>query len=201
MATRADSLHSRISWEDFLATADEDVRAEWVDGEVVPMSPVSERHAGITVFLTTLMNLLVQRRRLGRVMHAPFYMKTARAGREPDILFVSSARSGQIKPTFLDGPADLVVEVVSPESRGRDREEKRVEYERAGVREFWLVDPLASTVDLFRMAAGGRFESVRPDSDGLLHSAVMEGFWLDPRWLWAEPMPDPWDVLAQWGLV
>ncbi|HET6230877.1 MAG TPA: Uma2 family endonuclease [Longimicrobiaceae bacterium] len=201
MATRADSLHSRISWEDFLATASEDVRAEWVDGEVVPMSPVSERHARITVFLTTLMNLLAQRRKLGTVLHAPFYMKTAQAGREPDILFIAAQNGGRIKPTFLDGPADLVVEVVSPESRTRDRDEKRREYERAGVREFWLIDPLVHSAELYRLADGGRFDVVPADAEGRLHSRVMEGFWLDAEWLWAEPLPDAWDVLAEWGLM
>ncbi|MDW8290080.1 MAG: Uma2 family endonuclease, partial [Armatimonadota bacterium] len=62
-------------------------------------------------------------------------------GRSPDILFVSQQNLHRLKPTYLDGPADLVVEIISPESEERDRTQKFSEYERGGVREYWLIDP------------------------------------------------------------
>jgi Uma2 family endonuclease len=203
MATQEKEAPVRMSFEDFLAAVDEDTWAEWVNGEVVPMSPVSERHTMITVFLTTVINLLVTRRRLGRVLHAPFYMRTGTElpAREPDVMFVKVENVGRIQSTFLNGPADLVVEVISPESRGRDRGEKHWEYEQGGVGEYWLIDPMRKEVELYRRAPSGRFETIPTESDGRLVSSVLEGMWLDPQWLWSDPMPEPWDVLDKWGLI
>jgi Uma2 family endonuclease len=55
-----------------------------------------------------------------------------RAAREPDVMFIAAANQGRIEHRFLNGPADLVIEVVSDESVGRDRGEKFYEYEDAG---------------------------------------------------------------------
>lgn len=192
-----------MTFEEFIATVAEDARVEWVNGEIVEMSPASDRHTEITVFLTTLLNLLARRRKLGRVLHAPFYMRAGpEAGaREPDVLFVRAENLGRIKKTYLDGPADLVVEVISPESKGRDRGEKFYEYEAGGVGEYWLFDPLRNRVEAYRLK-GGEYDPIHPDADGRLHSEVMDGMWIDPAWLREEPLPDEWWVLeTQWGLI
>jgi Uma2 family endonuclease len=192
-----------IGFEEFIATVDEDARVEWVNGEIVEMSPATDRHAEITVFLTTLLNLFAKRRKLGRVIHAPFYMRAGpEAGaREPDVLFVRTVNLERIKKTYLDGPADLVVEVISPDSRGRSRGEKFYEYETGGVGEYWIIDPLRNKLEVYRLGAGG-YDVVLPDADGRVRSEVMEGMWIDPAWLRSEPLPDEWWVLEkEWGLI
>ena len=63
-----------------------------------------------------------------------------RRGRVPDLLFVTSEHVDRQQPTYLDGPRDLAVEIVSPDSVRRDQGEKFVEYEQAGIPEYWLVD-------------------------------------------------------------
>lgn len=133
-ATRLTPSANALSLEEFIATVDEDARVEWVNGEVVEMSPATDRHAEITVFLTTLLNLFAKRRGLGRVIHAPFYMRAGpEAGaRDPDVLFVRTENLGRIKKTYLDGPADLVVEVIRPDSRGRDRARSSTSTRQAG---------------------------------------------------------------------
>lgn len=55
--------------------------------------------------------------------------------------FVASEHLDRLKETYLDGPADLVVGIVSPDSVGRDRGEKFYEYAQGGVPEYWLIDP------------------------------------------------------------
>ena len=83
------------------------------------------------------------------MIDAPFLVRLPdplRRGREPDLIFVRKERLPLLKPTYFDGAPDLVVEVASPESLGRDRGEKFVEYERAGVEEYWLIDPDRSTL-------------------------------------------------------
>ncbi|RMF37961.1 MAG: Uma2 family endonuclease, partial [Chloroflexi bacterium] len=128
----------RMTYEEFLEWADEDTLAEWVDGEVVTYSPASDRHQDIADFLVSILRPFVESRQLGVIRSAPFQMKLSRSGREPDLLFVSREHLDRLKKTYLDGPADLVVEIISPESIGRDRGEKFWEYQEAGIPEYWL---------------------------------------------------------------
>ncbi len=113
-----------VPYEEFLARADEDTLAEWVQVEIHPYSPASRSHQDIAGFLYGLLRAYVERHRLGVVLPAPFQMKLSRSGREPDLLFVAQEHLHRLHPTHLEGPADLVVEIVSPESAPRDRGEK-----------------------------------------------------------------------------
>lgn len=68
-------------------------------------------------------------------------MKLAQSGREPDLLFISNETAQRLTERKLEGAADLVIEIIFPESVRRDRYEKFDEYEEAGVREYWIIDP------------------------------------------------------------
>ncbi len=101
----------KLTYEEFLAWADEDTLAEWVDGDVVMTSPASFEHQQIVDLLTSTMRPFVETHQLGVVLSAPFQMKVGERGREPDLLFLGNEHRDRLKPTYLDGPADLVVEV------------------------------------------------------------------------------------------
>lgn len=118
----ADIPH-RMSYEEFLAWADEDTLAEWVDGEVVMSSPASDRHQDISGFLGTILRVFAEEQNLGVVLGAPFQMRLSHSGREPDLLFLAHEHLDRRKPTYLDGPADVVVEILSPESAAQSRRE------------------------------------------------------------------------------
>lgn len=109
----------RMTYEEFLDWADEDTHAEWVDGEVIVFMPASLAHQLIVGFLHHLLGLFVSTFNLGLVLMAPFQMKLVfrPSGREPDLLFVASEHQDRLTRTFLDGPADLAVEVVSEDSQ------------------------------------------------------------------------------------
>jgi Uma2 family endonuclease len=187
----------RMTYEEFLAWADEDTLAEWVDGEVVMYTPASNVHQDISGFLESVMRSFVEARQLGIVRSAPFQMKLARSGREPDLLFVADEHLGRLRETYLDGPADLVVEIISPESVGRDRGEKFYEYEQAGIPEYWLVDPGTKRAEFYTLDAEGHYAPVLYGAEGVYRSTVLPGFWLKVAWLWAEPLPSPVRVLAE----
>lgn len=190
-----------ITYEDFLETVDEGTHAEWVDGMVVPMTPPSKEHLRITAFLLAALRGYVNRKKLGGiVLHAPAQMKLERSGREPDVIYLRPETMERWGERFVDGPADLVVEVVSRESRTRDRREKFGEYERAGVREYWLIDPEARTADIFVLSAERVYEAAPAGDPPLMRSTVLPGLWLDPEWLWSEA-PDEWRVYEAWGLI
>ena len=186
----------KMTYEEFLAWADEDTLAEWVDGEVVMYSPANDRHQDISGFLESVLRSFVEVRQLGIVRSAPFQMKLAQSGREPDLLFVAQANLGRLKETCLDGPADLVVEIVSSESAGRDRGEKFYEYARGGVPEYWLIDPQTEWAEFYRLEEG-HYRLVFSGKEGQYHALVLPDFWLRVEWLWQEPLPSPIRTLAE----
>ena len=122
-------------------------------------------------------------------------------GREPDILFIAREHLDRMRNSYLDGPADLVVEIISPDSRARDRGEKFYEYEQGGVREYWLLDPLRRQAEFYQRGPDGIFRLVPGGEDGTYRSAVLEGLWLKVEWLWQEPLPPLMSVLREWRLV
>lgn len=153
------------------------------------MSPASREHQALVKFLVRLIDAFVEAHGLGEVIIAPFAMSlpSRPSGREPDLLFVAMANLHRLHDTHLDGPANLAVEVVSPESDSRDRGDKFVEYEAAGIDEYWLIDPLRRAAIFYQLGADGRYQAGPITADGIYRSAVLEGFWLRVDWLWQRP--------------
>ena len=190
----------RMNFEEFMAWADEDTHAEWVDGEVIFMSPLSTDHQEIGRFLLRALSEWVEFHGLGDIRYEGFLMKleTRPSGREPDILFVANENRGRLRNTYLDGPADLVVEIVSPESVERDRVDKFHEYQAGGVREYWLIDPQQRRAQWYQRGEDGLYRLAATE-DGVYHSRVLPGLWLREAWLWQPPKLR--DVLREWGLI
>ncbi len=194
----ADPTHvATITYDEFMEWADEDTLAEWVDGRVVMTSPASARHQDIGVFLTNVLAEHARTHDLGRVLVAPFQMRLPASGREPDVLFVAREHLGRVLSTRVEGPADLVVEIMSPESRVRDRGEKFYEYQEGGVGEYWLIDPDTRRVDFYQLDSDGIYQPVSPDADGIYRSRAMAGLWVRVAWLWQEPLPDVSKVMLE----
>ncbi len=202
LAHGSNHLPRKLSFQEFLDWCDEDTHAEWVNGRVVLMSPASDPHQEISSYLESILRPFVQKHQLGRVIRAPFVMRleAVSAAREPDLMFVSQARLSRMTKTYLDGAADMAVEIVSPESSVRDRTEKLAEYEAAGVREYWLIDPERKRADFFEQGADRRYYPV-PLADGCYHSQVVRGFWFRVQELWDYPLPDTVDVLRRLGVI
>ncbi len=102
------------------------------------------------------------------------------------------------EPTYLDGPADLAIEIVSEESLLRDRGEKFAEYEIGGVKEYWIIDPELKRADFFVLKKS-RYERRVEDEHGIYRSEVIPGFWIKVEWLWS--LPPVLDVLKELGLI
>lgn len=194
----------KVSFEEFLAWCDEDTWAEWVDGEVVMLTPASRKHQRTVKFFLFLLEAYAVKHGSGEVLTAPFPVRLPvplSRGREPDILYVSKEKLPLLKETYMDGAPDLIVEVASPESLARDRGEKYVEYEAAGVREYWLIDPERQQAEFYRLGAEGRYRTVFAGSAGVYSSEVLPGFWLKADWLWQDPPPSVVECLKEVGLL
>jgi len=191
-----------ISYDEFLEWADEDTRAEWVDGDIVFMSPISDAHQDLVEFFLTLLRLYVEHHDKGWVRSSTFQMKldVIPSGREPDIVYLREEHRDRMTGTYIDGPADLAVEVVSPESGPRDRGEKFYEYEAAGLPEYWLVDPDREELVVYRLQ-DDRYQTAFEGREGRVESSVANGFWIEAQWLWREELPPVLDVLKRWGLL
>jgi Uma2 family endonuclease len=197
-----EQVTEKISYDEFLKKYS-GVHAEWVDGEVIQFMTASDRHQDLADWLTAILRFFIEIYDLGWIRSAPFNMQLPHLnrGREPDILFVGKDRLHIVRQAQLAEAADLVVEITSPESIGRDRGDKFVEYEAAGVREYWLIDPDRKQAEFYQLAENGRYQPATLDDDGRFHSTVLPGFWLKVDWLWEEPLLKLIEVVRQLGLL
>lgn len=179
-----------VTFEEYLEQSSDTHICEWVDGEIIDMPGASFEHQTIDKFLIKVMDFYAETNDLGIVLSSPFAMKLEeqRRGREPDILFVKKERQNLFKKNYLDGAADLVVEIISPESIGRDRGEKFIEYEAAGIKEYWIIDPDRRITEFYRLGENGFYELI-PTPDGVFRSEVLKDFFLRTEWLWRQPPP------------
>jgi Uma2 family endonuclease len=193
----------RITYEEFLETDFENPHVEWVDGEVLMMAPVSDEHQDLRCFLIAVLRPFLEVHDLGRLLDDPFQMKTGPdlPGRAPDIQVILKKNLGRLKRTHLTGPADLVIEIISRGSRGTDRGDKFYEYERGGVKEYWLLDPERQRAEFYRLGRDKQFHDIAVGDDGLFRSVVLKGLWLKVEWLWQRPLPSVVQILRAWRLV
>jgi Uma2 family endonuclease len=177
----------RMSYEEYLALPDEGI-VEWVEGEVIFHVPPTPFHQSINYFLSALIGLFAEQLNLGQILIAPVEVKLWPGGpsREPDILFVGHDKLSQIDDKRFNGAPDLVVEIVSPGSVTIDRVDKFREYERAGVGEYWIIDPRRQKqqADFYVRDEQGQFAPIDISDEGLYASTILPGFRLQIAWLW-----------------
>lgn len=188
-----------MSEEEFEAWATSEVRAEFVDGEVIEMSPVLVIHAEVQQFLNRLLGSYLEETGQGRLLVSDVTARL-RSGlrRVPDLLYVSAEHADRITPRYIEGPPDAVFEIVSADSVVRDWRDKFSEYEEAGVGEYWIIDPAHQLLQVSSLV-DGRFADILP-ADGWVESHIIKGFKLRPEWLWKIPSPKVRDCLHEIGV-
>ena len=196
----------KLSFDKFLkwCNQEEGTRAEWIDGEVIVLLPDSSRDQRVIQLLIMLLRHWIDAGDLGTLFQENFLMRLRqpqRRGRVPDLLLVSRQHADRIRPTYLDGPGNVAVEVISPDSGQRDRIDKFREYELAGVPEYWLIDPLREWGEFYELDAAGRFQLALAGRTGRYTSRALTGFWIELEWLWQDPPPKIIDLLRQLGLL
>ena len=149
----------KFTYEDY-CNAPEDKRYELHDGDLVLVPSPKERHQKTSLNLAAELRLFTRRTGIGYIYIAPFDVIFSNTDVvQPDVIFVSSERLEIITPDNIQGAPDLVIEVLSPSTAHRDRTFKRALYARHGVREFWLVDTDAHTIEVLLLGASG-YETV-----------------------------------------
>lgn len=190
-------LARNIPYEQFMVTEYGETHVEWVNGVVIAMPSISWRHNLLTQFLTMLILAFLERHCGGRVLNDPMLMKlpSVPSSRAPDVLVLLPEREGQLQQNQVVGPANLVIEIVSPGSVRIDTVDKRREYELGGVPEFWLIDPMKRRALFLRLNESGVYDEIEPE-DGVYTSAVLVGFRLPVEMLWQDPLPTVSETVA-----
>ncbi len=193
----------KVTFDAFLAWLDEDTHAELENGEIIMASPASRTHQDISVWLTMTLGYYIRKQKLGWITNAPFQVRLGQSNqsREPDLVFLKTEHLDRLKDTYLDGAADLIIEIISPESINRDRGRKFVEYEQEGMPEYWIIDPLRKQVEFYQLGKDKLYHLSAPDDKGVYYSQSVKGFFLKVDWLWQRPLPDELEVLRQLGVL
>lgn len=171
---------------------------EWVGGVVIKVSPSQLKHIRLIYYLHTLLDAYFELRPIGRVVGQPFVMRLPafpERRREPDLFVVLHSNPHELKETYMDGPADLCIEVVSEDSIDRDHGEKFREYEVGGVGEYWIVDPIHDECRFYRLE-DGLYRRQSEDAQADYHCGTLPGLRLHVPTLWQDQLPGPGAVVA-----
>ena len=182
-------LSRRWTYDELLVALPEtNVQIELWDGEFIMSPSPSFFHQELIDRFHDALKSWVRPRGLGKTCVAPLDMILTQTNvAQPDVLFVAKDRLSIIQDR-VRGPADLVVEVISPGSRQRDRIEKRDLYEQHGIKEYWMIDPDAQTVEVLWLDGGEYRLAGRWRSGETAQSRLLEGFTVPVSSLF-EPSP------------
>jgi Uma2 family endonuclease len=176
--------NDRQKREEYYALVHEDVKAEFINGEIVYQSPVQMRYWDASMEISGRLYTFVKERKLGKVGIEKVMISLTRNDYEPDICFFSAERASTFTPEQMHFPApDFVVEIISKSTEGRDRGVKFIDYAAHGVREYWIADPLQQTLEQY-VLEGEQPESVftlrqKLTGRGTCESVVLLGFSVD----------------------
>lgn len=164
MAQAALKREGRFTYADYLTWSDEE-RWELIDGAAFAMTPAPNRvHQGILVALVLQFGNFFKGKKPCRVYPAPFDVRLPTPGEteaststvvQPDLVVVCDP--AKLDDRGCKGAPDLAVEILSPHTAAMDLKRKLGLYERAGVREYWIVQPVEKAVTVYLLAADGTY--------------------------------------------
>lgn len=174
-------VDGRLTLEDFECFPDDGRRHELLNGEHVVTPAPSTRHQRTVQNIFVALALHLRRHpEQGEAFIAPFDVVLSRFDAvEPDLLVIGGDQGHILTDKNVQGPPALVVEVLSGSTRRRDERAKRQLYERAGVREYWLVDPDARVIRVLRQTGDGAFArtiEVAIEPGAILTTPLFPGF-------------------------
>ena len=165
----------KFTYEDY-ALLPEDRRYEVVDGEPLLTPAPTPNHQVVVQRLARVLEDFVEPRRRGLIFVAPCDVVLSQFDvLQPDVFFIAADHASLIGEKYIAGAPDLVVEVLSPSTETRDRVAKAKRYATFGVREMWLVDPAAKTIEVLVNSEGFRRQTLCGETD-VVRSTLLPGF-------------------------
>ncbi len=147
--------HYRLSYRDWLATPDDGMLREIVDGEIfVTPTPVI-KHQRISRELEFRILQILRTHDLGEILDAPVGVKLSDEDvLEPDLVVIRKEHAARVLSQYIEGAPDLVIEILSPGTARHDLHTKRDRYELFQVPEYWIVDPEAESIEILVLRDG-----------------------------------------------
>lgn len=172
---------TRLTYEDFLRFPDDGLRHELIDGvHYVTASPAWRYQELLGRLYLAIGNHLAAHPGIGHVVLSPFDTVFSRWDVvEPDLIFVATNQLDIVTEANIQGAPALVVEILSPSTRKRDLGIKQQLFDRGGVREYWVVDPVANDVAVYRRGPDGgvpKVSQLSADDTATLSSPLLPGF-------------------------
>ena len=173
-----------LTYEDFLTFPDDNVRREIIDGKVYVTPSPNVRHQDRVGRLYLAVATFLEAHPLGRVFVAPLdVLLDEHTIVEPDLIVVGDDRLDIIEQANIVGAPSLLVEVLSDPRT--DRVRKRAVYERNGVPEYWIVDPQADRVEVYRIAGAAYGKPTIVEPGDTLGTELLPGLRIDVGRLFA----------------
>ena len=182
-AILADESNRRHAFREWLTG---EVKAEFINGEVIMHSPVKRRHLDASENLFVLLRVFVHKHELGAVDSEKALVGLTRNDYEPDICYWNAQTAASFTDDQMEHPApDLVVEVLSKSTTGRDRGVKFEDYAAHGVREYWIIDPVRKALEQYTLDEGvmafAKAAVLYDDANDTLTAQVVTGFTIPVR--------------------
>ncbi|MFN8354181.1 MAG: Uma2 family endonuclease [Spirosomataceae bacterium] len=175
------------TYQEMLAQLPAESRYELRDANLIEMPSPKPKHQRIVFKVGKLLDNFVQNHRLGEVFLSPLDVVFQQNNVvQPDLIFVANDNRSIINESYLSGAPDLLVEVVSKGSVARDYIEKKNDYEKFGVKEYWIIDSLNETIWIYALDDAGKYAIFSYAEEGasaqsklfadfsLAHSSVFE---------------------------
>ena len=169
----------KLTYDDFVLFPDDGYRHELIDGEHYVTPSPNLKHQKVSGNLSLVIGVWLEAHPIGQIFYAPFDVVLSRWDVvEPDLLYVSNAHAAALlTPDNVQGAPDLVIEIGSPGTRKRDETIKQRLYERAGVSEYWVVDPELDLVRIYCREGEGfaRAVEMSVDAGDVLTTPLLPG--------------------------
>ncbi|MDQ2787437.1 MAG: Uma2 family endonuclease [Chloroflexota bacterium] len=175
-----------MTYDDYCLLPDDRNRYEVIEGELTMSPSPRYRHQDTVWRLGVLLHTFVETNKLGAVVGAPMdVILEPNTIVQPDLLFIRRENMEIITELNIQGPPDLCIEVLSPNTGLHDRYTKKAVYARCGVPEYWIIDPAREIVSVFEI--DGDTYRLRGDASGddVVSSGVLAGFQIIARSVFA----------------
>jgi Uma2 family endonuclease len=175
-----------LTYEDYVELPEDGKQYEILDGELYVSPAPVPRHQAVSRNLLFLLWGFVAQRRLGTIFNAPIDLILAPTTiAQPDLLFIRAGRESIVTDRAVEGPPDLVVEILSPSSSRKDRTTKAGLYARYGIPHYWILDPDERTIEIYELEGGSYRHVVTETGEAVVRSPLFPGLEIHLANVWA----------------
>lgn len=159
---------------------DENFYYELINGTIVKKQAPSFAHQNASMNLSFLISAFIREKKLGKIVASPIdvffdeYNNT-----QPDLLFIRKEREYIITKHGVEGAPDLIIEILSPSTLRFDRREKFNLYLQFGVSEYWIVEPVNKSIEVYFLDNGKYDLQSSSMNEGFIQSKVLDGLTLN----------------------